>query len=312
MTAPKRISANAIQALKDALTAAFWFKRDLYNYAKAAVGGEPLFLAGIEWTSPDQYKRDSVNLFIDRLVREQDEHQDLLLSLLVDVAAMEEFPYLQRVDDPEPKIVAARAAVARLRADVQPYEQALMERATNRERFDAARTLARERRATAERLAELKARYLDTTTLPAQTRGFALEKLLHDTFEAFDLDPRASFRVAGEQIDGGLTFGGEYFLLEAKWQQDPTARDDLDVFSAKVHRRGENTLGLFIAINGFEPTAIEIHSGNRSPIMLMDGRDLYAVLDERIDMNELLRRKRRETSMTGRVLLTAAEILGGH
>jgi hypothetical protein len=75
--------------------------------------------------------------------------------------------------------------------------------------------------------------------------------------------------------------------------------------------RGENTLGLFIAINGFASTAVEIHSGNRSPIMLMDGGDLYAVLDERIDLNDLLRRKRRETSMTGRVLLTAAEILGG-
>jgi hypothetical protein len=43
----QRVSANAIQALKDALTAAFWFKPDLHNYAKAAVGGEPLFLEGI-------------------------------------------------------------------------------------------------------------------------------------------------------------------------------------------------------------------------------------------------------------------------
>jgi hypothetical protein len=42
----------------------------------------------------------------------------------------------------------------------------------------------------------------------------------------------------------------------------------------------------------------------------MDGGDLYAVLDQRIDLNDLLRRKRRETSMTGRVLLTAVEILG--
>lgn len=79
-------------------------------------------------------------------------------------------------------------------------------------------------------------------------------------------------------------------------------------FSAKVRRGGENTLGLFIAINGLEPTAVEIHSGNRSPIMLI-GVDLYAVLDERIDFTDLLRRKRRETSMTGRVLLTAVEIL---
>lgn len=311
MTATQRISANAISALKDALTAAFWFKRDLYNYAKAAVSGEPLFLAGIDWTSPDQYKRDSVNLFVDRLVRAQDEHQDLLLALLVDVAAMDDFPQLQRVDDPGPKIAAARSAVQRLRAVVQPSERALMDRQASRDRLQAARAHAEARRATSERLTELKAQYLGTMDLPAQTRGFALEKLLHETFEAFDLDPKASFRVAGEQIDGGLTFGGEYFLLEAKWQQDPAARNDLDVFSAKVRRRGENTLGLFIAINGFEPSAIEIHSGNRSPLMLMEGGDLYAVLDQRIDLNDLLRRKRRETSMTGRVLLTAADILGG-
>ena len=305
-----RISANAIAAVKDALTAAFWFKRDLYSYAKAAVGGEPLFLSGIEWTSPDQYKRDSVNLFIDRLVRAQDEHQDLLIALLVDVAAMDDFPGLQRADDPQPKIAAAREAVARLRAVVQPYERELIERQADRERFDAARVAAEERRATNERLAELKARYLEVLRMDPQPRGFALEKLLHDVFDAFDLDPRRSFRIVGEQIDGGFTLGGEYFLLEAKWHQTPTARDELDVFSARVGRRGENTLGLFIAINGFEPTAVHIHSGNRSPILLMDGSDLYAVLDVRIDLRDLLSRKRRETAMTGRVLLTAAEILG--
>lgn len=306
----QRISANAIAALKDSLTAAFWFKRDLYNYAKAAVGGDPMFLAGIDWTSPDQYKRDSVNLFVDRLVREQDDHQDLLLGVLVDVAAMTEFPGLRRAEESAAKTEAAREAVARLRAVVQPYERALMEREADRERIDAAKVAAEERRATSQRLVELKARYFEVLTLAPKPRGFALEKLLRDIFDAFDLDPRASFRVVGEQIDGGLTLGGEYFILEAKWEKDPTGRDDLDVFSAKVRRRGENTLGLFIAINGFETTAVEIHSGNRSPMMLMDGADLYAVLEERIDLRELLGRKRRETSMTGRVLLTAAEILG--
>ena len=56
MTPSQRVSANAIAALKDALTAAFWFKKDLYNYVSAAVAGEPLLLAGIEWTGA-QYKR---------------------------------------------------------------------------------------------------------------------------------------------------------------------------------------------------------------------------------------------------------------
>jgi hypothetical protein len=43
----------------------------------------------------------------------------------------------------------------------------------------------------------------------------------------------------------------------------------------------------------------------------MDGGDVHAVLDNRIDLRDLLGRKRRETSMTGRVLFTAAEILAG-
>jgi hypothetical protein len=308
--ATQRISANAIAALKDALAAAFWFKSDLYGYARAAVGGEPLFLAGIDWTGP-QLKRDSAALFVDRLVREQDEHQDALLGLLVDVAAMDEFPGLRKSDDPVARTATAREAVARLRSVVQPYEKRLMEQQANRERFDAARHEADERRATSQRMGELRARYLEIVGMEPTPRGFALETLLGDVFEAFDLDPRGSFRVVGEQIDGGFAFGGEYFLLEAKWEKDPTARDELDVFSAKVRRRGENTLGLFLAINGFETTAVELHSGNRSPIVLMDGGDLYAVLDERIDLRELLRRKRREASMTGRVLLTASEILAG-
>jgi len=307
----QRISANAIGALKDALTAAFWFKRDLYAYAKAAVQGEPTFLAGIDWTSPDQYKRDSVSLFVDRLVSEQDEHQDLLLALLVDVAAMTDFPQLRRVDDSEPKIAAAREAVARLREVVKPYERALMEMQEARERIDAAKHASEQRRATSQRLAELMARYLEVLAMAPVPRGFAFERLLSAVFDAFDLDPRGSFRVVGEQIDGGFALESERFLLEAKWEQAPTGRDDLDIFSAKVRRRGENTLGLFIAINGFEPTAVTLHSGNRSPIMLMDGADLYAVLEERIDLRELLRRKLRETSMSGRVLLTAADILAG-
>lgn len=309
MANTQRISANAISALKDALTAAFWFKRDLYSYAKGAVAGEPTFLAGIDWTSPNQYKRDSVSLFVDRLVREQDEHQDVLLNLLVDVATMSDFPQLRRVEDPETKLEAAREAVARLKEVVQPYERTLMERQAARERIDVTKQAAEDRRATAERLDELKERYLEVLALSPVPRGFALEKLLTAVFDTFDLEPRGSFRVVGEQIDGGFTLESEHFLLEAKWRQDPTARDDLDIFSAKVRRRGENTLGLFLSINGFESTAVGIHSGNRSPIMLMDGADLYAVLEQRIDLRELLRRKRRETSMTGRVLLTVAEIL---
>jgi Restriction endonuclease len=307
----QRVSANAIRALKDALTDAFWFKKDLYSYAKAAVGGEPMFLAGIGWTDPDVYKRDSVSTFVDRLVRAQDEHQDLLLALLVDVASMTDFPQLARVEDHEAKIVAAREAVARLKEVVKPYEQALAERQAARDQITAAQAEHADRRATAQRLSELKDRYTEILQLEPHPRGLALEPFLRDLFDSFDLNPKASFRITGEQIDGGFTLDMEHFLVEAKWENAPTDRAALDIFTAKIDRKAENTLGLFVAISGFEPTAAEMHSGHRSPLILMDGADLYAVLDDRIDLRELLRRKRRHAAMTGNIFLTAAAVLSG-
>lgn len=46
-------------------------------------------------------------------------------------------------------------------------------------------------------------------------------------------------------------------------------------------------------------------------MILIDGADLYAVLDDRIDLRDLLSRKRRASSMTPRVRLTVSEILAG-
>jgi uncharacterized protein YeeX (DUF496 family) len=306
----QRISANAIHALKDALTVVFWWKKDLYAYAHAAVKGEPAFLAGINWLDRDQPKRDSVGLFVDRLVREQDEHQDLLLELLVDVANMREFPQLRRVEDADLKIADARRAVAHLKSLVQPYETRLQQEQATRERIADRRDEYEARRATTAQLGQLCATFLEVTRMAPQARGFAFEKVLRELFALFDLDPKASFRVVGEQIDGGFTLDGEHFLLEAKWEQSPADRAALDVFASKVDRRSDNTLGLFIAMSGFQPTAVEAHSGKRSALILMDGGDLYAVLEGRIDLRELLRRKRRHAAMTGGILLTAAEILG--
>ncbi|MGH2945763.1 MAG: restriction endonuclease [Solirubrobacteraceae bacterium] len=266
-------------------------------------------MAGIDWR--ELYKRDSVSIFVDRLVREQDEHQNLLLALLVDVASMEDFPRLRRAEGAETKIAEARAAVARLRALVKPYEETLLARQRERERIDAAKVAAAERRATTQRLTELMGRYVELVQMSPQQRGFALEGLLRDLFDTFDLDPRASFRVIGEQIDGGFTIDNIHFVLEAKWEKAPADRAALDTFNSKVERRSDITQGLFVAIEGFEPTAVELHSRRRSPLILMDGGDLYAVLDGRIDLRELLRRKLRHAAMTGDILYTASEILSG-
>jgi hypothetical protein len=163
-----------------------------------------------------------------------------------------------------------------------------------------------------ERLEELARDYFQLlTTDDAQKRGFQLEKLLRSVFELFDLDPKASFRITGEQIDGAFTFQSTDYLLEAKWQKDLVTASDLDSLAGKLSRKLDNTLGLFLSINGFSEDGVKAHSSGRRLMLLMDGSDLMAVLEGRIDLMQLLLRKRREASQSGNIYLRIHEILCG-
>lgn len=311
MAIAQRVSPNAVMALKNALTSVFWFKKDLYSFAKAAVSNEQMFLSGIDWTGP-QLKRDSVSSFVDRLVEWQDEYPDVLVTVMLDVASMESFPALERTEDPQLKIRAAKSAVEELRRHTSPFEAKMVERLESQERIDGQREAAQMQQATSRRLGEIREVYVglaSSTEIPPQVRGQQFESVLRDLFEVFDLDPKASFSVVGEQIDGGFTFGGEHFIVEAKWEKGPATREDLDVFDKKVRRRVENTLGLFVAVSGFQTTAVDLHSNNQSPLILMDGMDLLAVLEQRISLSDLLHRKRRAASMKGQVFLPVGEVL---
>lgn len=84
----------------------------------------------------------------------------------------------------------------------------------------------------------------------------------------------------------------------------------LNHFRAKVESKAANTLGLCISISGFTPAAIAKQS-ERSPLLLMDGADLHAVLDRRISLTEVLERKRRYAVETGAPMYPVAAMLGG-
>lgn len=129
-------------------------------------------------------------------------------------------------------------------------------------------------------------------------------------FAVFDIDAKSPFRIFGEQIDGAFTFDGSEFLLEVKWQEGKTPDSDLSVFSTKIGRKLDNTLGLFISMNGFQQSAIDLHSQGRPTMILMDGADLSAVLENRVGPPELLTRKRQHAAHTGEIFWSAYQILG--
>ena len=84
---------------------------------------------------------------------------------------------------------------------------------------------------------------------------------------------------------------------------------DLDSFAAKVRRKLENTLGAFLSINGFSQDGVDSHSSGGAVVILLDGADLMAVLEERIDFVSLLLRKKRHAARTGNIYLRVHEIL---
>jgi len=208
---------------------------------------------------------------------------------------------LARPEDATEKIRKAQAAVARLRDMLLPHENESEEQRKSEERRQKTYGAQMAHEAFRMRLAELN-QELFAVISPAepQDRGFRLERLVKGLFELFDLDPKASFKVVREQIDGAFTFDNTDYLLEAKWQQALAGTADLDSFGGKISRKLENALGLFLAINGFTANAVQVHSTARPSMILVDGSDLMCPVSE----------LRRHMAQTGEIYLTNRQIIG--
>jgi hypothetical protein len=161
-------------------------------------------------------------------------------------------------------------------------------------------------------LDELQKRLMAVTALPAQQRGFQFEKFLGELFEAYDLAPRAAFRLVGEQIDGSLQFQGQTYLVEARWQAEQMAEAALLVFSGKVGGKADWSRGLFISISGFTEQGLEgFARGKPTNIICMDGLDLYHVMCGGLDFRTVIERKARIAAETNRAFAPVRELFPG-
>ena len=158
-------------------------------------------------------------------------------------------------------------------------------------------------------LADLQSRLTELMQMPAQPRGFAFEKFLSELFALYGLAPRGSFRLVGEQIDGSFQVGQIVFLLEAKWQDAETGQADLLIFDGKVVGKGRGGLGLFVSYNRFSDEGLQAFSNGRSTsIVCMDGFDLYQVVSGRLNLVDVIERKRRRAVETNRAFVPVREL----
>lgn len=288
-------------ALKEALCSVYWYKSDLRGFLNLCLSNAEI-LSRIDW---EAYKRQIASDLVDLLVSGQDKHLGDLTKLCFELCKMNDFHYLQQLDDGSTKVDRARSAVKQLKQLVEPHQDRVKEKDDISKRQQIAAEKLQQSQAVRQKLEEIKKKYLALLSSSSpQTRGFELEKVMYDLFELFDLDPKASFKNLGEQIDGAFSLEGTDYLFEAKWQKEMVNKADLVVFSDKVKTKLENTLGVFLSINGFSVDGVTAHQAGGASIILMDGADLMAVLEERIDFVSLLLRKKRHASQTGNILYT--------
>lgn len=302
----KKIAPAAIQALKEALTHVYWYKSELRSFLSHSLS-DPSILGRLNW---DDYKRNIVATLVDHLAMNEEVYQRDIIRLMDEVARVNDFSHLRKLEDGKEKEEKAKNAVSALKKQLAGNQRAREEQKEAEKRREEAHKRLLRVNEVQKRLSEINGEFIGLLAEEnAQKRGFKLEKVLKDLFDLFDLDPKASFRITGEQIDGAFTFEGTDYLLEAKWQKDPVDAKELDSLAGKLSRKLENTLGLFLSINGYSEDAVKAHSSGRRLIILMDGSDLMAVIEGRIDLVQLLLRKRRKAAETGNIYLRIHEIL---
>jgi len=145
---------------------------------------------------------------------------------------------------------------------------------------------------------ELKSKLLGVSQLEPQARGYAYERFLGDMFVANGLASRASFRLAGEQIDGSFQLSSETYLLEAKWTSLKIGAADLRSFNGKVEEKAAWSRGLFVSDSGFTSDGL-VAFGRGKRVVCMDGLDLYEMLNKNLSFSDVMARKVRRAAESG-------------
>ncbi|WP_053957615.1 hypothetical protein [Inediibacterium massiliense] len=294
----KQLSATAIYRLKEALCVIFWYKSDLESFLRNCINDQGI----INRVNLGNYKRQIVSDVVNILCKDQQHHLGDIRRLMYEVCQMDNFIHLENLEDGKKKAEIATRAVQSLKELVEAHDEKIKEEELIAQRRKEAMEKFSSNKAILKKLDEIKNYYCSLfATDNHQNRGYELERIMYELFSLFDLDPKSSFKNIGEQVDGAFSLEGTDYLFEAKWTNKLPDLSELNSFKGKVERKLDNTLGLFLSINGFAKDAVNILSSSRSTILLMDGADLMTVLEGRIDFVSMLVRKRRHASQTGNI-----------
>jgi hypothetical protein len=135
-------------------------------------------------------------------------------------------------------------------------------------------------------------------------RGFQLERFLNEFLGFEGLNPRGSFKIIGEQIDGSFAWSASTYLVEAKWVKEPIAGAEFGAFIYKIAGKTLDTRGLYISINGYSTQAMAgLRQKGELRFVCIDGSHLLRALSYGRDFPKLLDVVWRHASETGEAYL---------
>ncbi|MFJ9132658.1 hypothetical protein ACIRRT_06270 [Streptomyces sp. NPDC102256] len=302
----QRINPLAYTALNEALSLIFWYKKSLARFLRVALREYPELLLGLDLENSQ--KRDTASSLVGRLAGDERRYQDVTVALMIEIATMKNFRELEQLEDKQ-WLQRARDAVRDLSELTQQNQKLAEEHSRFEQELLEAVEEAEKGHSVSKALAVLKEGFLVLNSDPdPQGRGRTFESFLNEIFALFDMYPRAAYSLDREQIDGAFTFDTDDYILEAKWLKGPVSREQLDVFAKKIERKGKNALGLHVSVNGFTSDGLEEYDSG-SPFITMDGSDIFMVIDARVPLDDLFRRKKRHVNETGSCFLPATRML---
>ncbi len=298
------VGPHVFALLEAALTDSFQYHNDLDAFLLRA-GMPQASLATIRKAADEgykgQYTKTPKRIVVQQLLHELGSGRDAddrLVASIITALTKGRFPEATQAGLDAIKALKAEQAVERQEAETKRAEHRTQQQEAQRtkDRAGAARTSRRERFET------------EFFTLSAMTdsqqRGYALERFLNEFLEFEGLDPRGSFKLTGEQIDGSFAWASSTYLVEAKWVKDRIAGAEFGAFIYKVSGKSADTRGLYIAVNGYSEQALEgLRMKGELRFVCIDGSHLLRALASGWDFSKLLNIVWRYASETGQAYL---------
>jgi Restriction endonuclease len=124
--------------------------------------------------------------------------------------------------------------------------------------------------------------------LPAQKRGYELERIFAGLMRVNEIPVEEPFRIEGEQIDGAIKYDGHFYLIEAKWTDAKADPKEIGSFYFKVGGKMDGR-GIFVSINGYTDGVLAaLPRGKELRVLLLDGVHLAKAIFGTYTFKQLL------------------------